>query len=284
VQVSYSGDDSFEWFGGTVNCKYLIAYKGWDDDFDTDNGYSGKLQFLLSIRDPKIADQSSSNSFESDNNSTGAPIEPFTRCTFSNVTVVGPRSQDAGFSNTTGYITGYGWGSSSESAFPIKPGYFQAAIQIRRESRLACFNSVFTGFPVGLMLIDAGSQANATIQDVYFADMGQLGSEKNQGVAGFDPANWTGDISANYFRKAELNNSEGYAIADLLYFKDGIWVPTATSPLKTVRNLFTDPLLSDNFFDKTANYIGAFKSDSDADHWTKNWANFDPQNTDYDKK
>lgn len=32
VQVSYSNDDSFEWFGGTVNCKYLVAYKGWDDD------------------------------------------------------------------------------------------------------------------------------------------------------------------------------------------------------------------------------------------------------------
>lgn len=26
VQVSYSNDDSYEWFGGTVNCKYLVAY------------------------------------------------------------------------------------------------------------------------------------------------------------------------------------------------------------------------------------------------------------------
>ena len=36
VMVSFNGDDSFEWFGGTVNCKHLIAYKGVDDDFDTD--------------------------------------------------------------------------------------------------------------------------------------------------------------------------------------------------------------------------------------------------------
>jgi hypothetical protein len=35
IQVSYSGDDSYEWFGGNVNCKYLIAHRGWDDDFDT---------------------------------------------------------------------------------------------------------------------------------------------------------------------------------------------------------------------------------------------------------
>ncbi|MDY2778590.1 MAG: hypothetical protein SOU82_01870, partial [Alloprevotella sp.] len=39
IQVSYSNDDSFEWFGGNVNAKYLVAYKGWDDDFDTDNGF-----------------------------------------------------------------------------------------------------------------------------------------------------------------------------------------------------------------------------------------------------
>ncbi|MGB4414420.1 MAG: hypothetical protein WBI53_05990, partial [Paludibacter sp.] len=39
IQVSYSGDDSFEWFGGTVNAKHLIALRGWDDDFDTDFGY-----------------------------------------------------------------------------------------------------------------------------------------------------------------------------------------------------------------------------------------------------
>jgi hypothetical protein len=61
VQVSYSNDDSFEWFGGAVNCKYLVAYYGWDDEFDTDNGFSGKLQFLLGVRNPRIADTSLSN-------------------------------------------------------------------------------------------------------------------------------------------------------------------------------------------------------------------------------
>ena len=44
LQVSYSNDDSFEWFGGAANGKYLVAYKGWDDDFDTDNGFSGTVQ------------------------------------------------------------------------------------------------------------------------------------------------------------------------------------------------------------------------------------------------
>ena len=41
VQVTYAKDDAFEWFGGTVNCKHLIAYKTQDDDFDSDNGSCG---------------------------------------------------------------------------------------------------------------------------------------------------------------------------------------------------------------------------------------------------
>ena len=48
IQVAYAKDDAYEWFGGTVNCKYLIAYKTQDDDFDTDNGISGKVQFGIS--------------------------------------------------------------------------------------------------------------------------------------------------------------------------------------------------------------------------------------------
>lgn len=86
IQVSYSNDDSYEWFGGTVNCKYLIAYKGWDDDFDTDNGFSGKVQFGFSLRDSRIADKSQSNGFESDNNAGGSAAEPLTKATFSNTT------------------------------------------------------------------------------------------------------------------------------------------------------------------------------------------------------
>ena len=78
VQVSYSGDDSYEWFGGTVNCKHLIAYRGWDDDFDTDFGFQGKLQYLVGIRDPEIADASESNGFESDNDGSGSVNTPRT--------------------------------------------------------------------------------------------------------------------------------------------------------------------------------------------------------------
>ena len=91
IQVSYSNDDSYEWFGGAVNAKYLIAYKGWDDDFDTDNGYCGTVQFGLVVRDSKLADASQSNGFESDNNGSGSAVEPYTTAQFSNITFIGPK-------------------------------------------------------------------------------------------------------------------------------------------------------------------------------------------------
>ena len=90
IQVSYSGDDSYEWFGGTVNAKHLIALRGWDDEFDTDNGFSGNVQYCFALRDPQVADQSGSNGFESDNDASGTTATPQTSAVFSNVTLCGP--------------------------------------------------------------------------------------------------------------------------------------------------------------------------------------------------
>jgi hypothetical protein len=91
VQVSYSGDDSFEWFGGTVNAKHLVSIANTDDVFDFDNGYSGKLQYLVGQRDPALADQAGqSNGIESDNSEKAFSTDPRTRPVISNLTLIGP--------------------------------------------------------------------------------------------------------------------------------------------------------------------------------------------------
>jgi hypothetical protein len=130
VQVSYANDDSFEWFGGTVNCKHLISYRTLDDDFDTDNGFSGKVQFGISLRDSSVADISKSEAFESDNNSIGGTSTPQTTAVFSNMTVMGPK---ATLSNTGNSL--FVWGA-----------------QIRRNSSLSLFNSIIMGYPTGLYI------------------------------------------------------------------------------------------------------------------------------------
>src|SRR5262249_53875604 len=65
VQVRHTADDCFEFFGGTVNARYLICQHPGDDGFDWDLGYQGKLQFLLLKEDP--VQDNDSNGFEGDN-------------------------------------------------------------------------------------------------------------------------------------------------------------------------------------------------------------------------
>ncbi len=66
IMVSYSADDSFECFGGSVNMENLISYKAKDDDYDFTLGYQGKLNTILAIRHPYISDVSGSYAIEAD--------------------------------------------------------------------------------------------------------------------------------------------------------------------------------------------------------------------------
>ena len=144
VEVTYAKDDAFEWFGGTVNCKYLIAYKTQDDDFDTDNGYSGKVQFGLVIRDSVIADISTSEAFESDNNATGTTASPKTSAIFSNITAIGPRATLTNVGSTN----------------------FRGGTHIRRNTAISIFNSIIIGWPRGVE-VDAtlGNSTALNIED-----------------------------------------------------------------------------------------------------------------------
>jgi hypothetical protein len=94
IQVSYGNDDAYEFFGGTVNAKNIIALATADDDFDFDFGYSGSIQFAVALRDPNFVDPGDAgNGVECDNDGTGTNAQPITKPTLSNVTWVGPNNQ-----------------------------------------------------------------------------------------------------------------------------------------------------------------------------------------------
>jgi len=176
VQVTYAKDDAFEWFGGTVNCSHLITYKTQDDDFDTDNGYSGTVQFGIALRDSTIADISRSEAFESDNDASGSINTPQTKPVFTNMTVIGPRATLANSGNSL-YLT---------------------AAQLRRNTGTSIFNSIFLGWPQGL-LIDSrnGRTMELNIMDstVRF---------KNNTIAGCGPVSGT-DITSYAFIASTAN-------------------------------------------------------------------------------
>ncbi|MCL2246967.1 MAG: hypothetical protein FWC10_07640 [Lentimicrobiaceae bacterium] len=257
IQVSYSGDDSYEWFGGNVDCKYLVAFRGWDDEFDTDNGFSGKLQFLVSIRDKNVADKSLSNGFESDNDSQGSNNSPYTSPVFSNVSIFGPID-----------LTHQPTGGN---------GDFQAAMHLRRNTKLKVYNSVFAGFPFGLFIENGGrgsAQGNAqngelVVKNCILAGMGQNFKEDKAEFA-LSPS-----FNAEYFNRAGGNNKTFTSVNDLkinsLSLNSINLLPQSGSPLLSGAD-FTG--LS-GF--EVVNFIGAFGTTD----WTSGWCNFDPQNTDY---
>lgn len=100
VQVTYGNDDGFEFFGGTVNAKNLVSYATADDDFDFDFGYTGKIQFGVSLRNPDFVDSGDAgNGIEADNDGSGSNATPTTRPVLSNFTLVGPGTTTLGNHN-----------------------------------------------------------------------------------------------------------------------------------------------------------------------------------------
>ncbi len=144
VLVSDSRDDGFQFVGGTVNGKYLIAYNNGDDNFDFDRGYTGKLQFLISYRMAKSPYAIRANGMESLNDKDASGAMPFTRPVISNLTVIGPEGIDTDLTDQS------------------------QGIYIRRNTRFLIRNSIIGGYSNGglmmcsktkpILLADAGSE------------------------------------------------------------------------------------------------------------------------------
>jgi hypothetical protein len=270
VQVTYAKDDAFEWFGGTVNCKHLIAYKTQDDDFDSDNGYSGKVQFGIVLRDSTIADISRSEAFESDNDASGSINSPQTKAVFSNLTLIGPRATLANNGNSL----------------------YLAAAHIRRNTGVSIYNSVILGWPAGI-LIDArnGRAVESNILDSTIRF-------KNNTIAGCGNVNGTDVVSYSFIAstanaskwntdsvKAKFSNtafsntvlanvSDAKLIAPFSYSAPD-FLPFGGSngyqPILTGAS-FTDPALTSGF--NVVKFRGACDAAGVDAFWWKGWTRF----------
>ncbi|QQS35315.1 MAG: T9SS type A sorting domain-containing protein [Ignavibacteriales bacterium] len=252
IMVSYSGDDSYEFFGGTVNAKWLIAYKALDDDFDTDFGYSGKIQFAVVYRDPILADVSNSEAFESDNDGSGTTASPRTSPVFSNFTVIGPKRVSTDVSGTN------------------YNALFFHGIHHRRSSRHSLFNSVVTGFDEGGLFLDGatvqGDTANFAYRNNTFSGMATLITPTTYNAWFTSYGNTLLTEPNSVLLKAPFNQTSP------------VLVPQAGSPLLGSA-AFTGSLISDPFF-TAVTYRGAF-SGNGADRWDIGWSNYDPNGTNY---
>ena len=265
VQIVYAKDDAFEWFGGTVNAKYLVTWKTQDDDFDADNGYSGRVQFGLILRDSSIADISASEAFETDNNASGTTATPKTSAVFSNVTAIGPRATLNNIGNSY---------------------YSAGAAQIRRNSALSIFNSVFLGWPDGLF-IDArtGTPVDLNINDsslrVRYTTIAGSARPVRYAASPSAPTGMTETalntwFTNSFFGNTILTNTADAKLIQPFNYQNPDPTPFAGSngyaPIVSGGN-FTDPKLQNAFF-TAVTFRGAVAPAGAESTWWKGWTRF----------
>ena len=85
IQVHEGSDDGFEWFGGTVNTKYLVATANEDDQFDWTEGWNGTNENWYG----KEAASKGNRGIEADNNSNNHLANPISNPTIKNLTLIG---------------------------------------------------------------------------------------------------------------------------------------------------------------------------------------------------
>jgi hypothetical protein len=256
VQVSYANDDSFEFFGGTVNCKHLISFRTLDDDFDTDNGFAGRVQFGIALRDSAVADISKSEAFESDNDANGSSITPQTAAVFSNMTILGPK---AALNNSGNSL-------------------FLGGAQIRRNSQLSIYNSLIMGWPTGL-LIDASKgiptdnniPASLFVQNTIIAGCGsnvKYAASTTTPTGATDASMLAWYNTTGFGNSILTNNSEVALTAPFNYTAPDFNPSSASSPAASGAN-FTQAKVASGF--TVVSYKGACGV---GDTWWKTWTKF----------
>jgi hypothetical protein len=87
VESFASDDDGFEWFGGTVDAKYLVSAFNTDDAYDWDEGFRGRGQFWFSIQNQSAS--GFGRGMELDGAIGDENTTPFTIPVVSNITILG---------------------------------------------------------------------------------------------------------------------------------------------------------------------------------------------------
>ncbi len=251
IQVSFGNDDAYEFFGGTVNAKNLVAFATADDDFDFDFGYTGKIQFGVSCRKPDFVDAGDAgNGIECDNDAASSLATPRTKPQLSNFTIIGPN-------NATGTALNHNYSN-----------------RWRRSTNFILRNSILMGHPdAGFSLRDAVTCAD------YLANLSEF--KNNLVHANSNPyfSETTASITAAQIQtKAESEGCITYAdpatilLTSPFYSTAPNFLPAVGSPALSGVS-FTGM----NAFFTATTYRGAFGTTN----WTTGWTNWDPQNAAY---
>lgn len=192
IQAHNGGDDTVEFFGGSVNAKHLVLTGADDDSFDWTFGWNGKVQHVVIAQNPLQA--AGDAGYEADNNELGFDILPRSAPTISNVTLVGATTAGAG-------------------------------LRLRRGTAGKLYNHVVSGaFNRGLRIDDAATYAQAdagalSLQSFYISTATPFHSIQAQAVFTKDANSRTGASTLTAYTaggKAYINgvNENGVTAVD----------------------------------------------------------------------
>jgi len=246
VESFASADDGFEFFGGTVNTRYLVSAFNSDDAYDYDEGFRGKGQFWFAIQAPDEAGRIA----EMDGATGNEYFTPYAIPELSNVTYLGA-----------------GLGATPE-------GDGEEALIFRDNAGGKYYNSIFTDYDdastgLGITVEDIDNTGSKTEDSKKRLEAGDLVLQNNLWY-GFGAGNTLTEFAPQDFVQAHLGNvSNENRIADPQL--RGISReqnqqldprPSAGSPALT-----GSKQLDDDFFVPT-NYVGAFGGNNWLTGWT----------------
>jgi hypothetical protein len=252
VQVSFANDDAYEFFGGTVNCKNLIAFVTADDDFDFDFGYNGKIQYGIAMRKPEFVDGGDAgNGIECDNDGTGTTATPFTRPQLSNFTFVGPN-------NATGTAANHNFGN-----------------RWRRSTQFLLRNSIM----IGWQKAGFSMESDNTIKDYYTNGLSEFKNNLVHAIAlPYKSGNAVLATDALIKAKAESEGCITYTSGDDVMLTAPYYSITPNFLPKT-----GSPALAGASFTGMNSFFtsGTFRGAMGATNWATTWTEWDPQNKAY---
>ncbi len=253
IEVFANLDDGYEWFGGTVLCKYLVAAYGGDDGMDYDEGWRGAVQYAFVVADTGSEGSERGGEHDGGGQRSGVDddVAPFATPNFANATYIGGGADQA------------------------KSGQ---AVELRDNAGVAYFNSLFVNWSAqGIRVEDvADSLTSDSRERLSVGDLVVSHSSFFGNTGGTNSQTWVAD---SVFGIAALNNdSTDPGITGIDFAPTGGLDPRPTTATASTGDPTTfDPPANPGlnavwagFFDAAA-YRGAF--DPAGDLWTDHWTN-----------
>jgi hypothetical protein len=269
LDIISSADDNIEFFGGTVNIRYVAGLYGNDDMFDYDLGWTGKCQFLFGMKTDMNASVDSDNGFEADSDDNKSNNNPKAIPVIYNATIIGNAKSTK---------------TSDNSAL--------SGIAAKELTGGEIYNSVFANFFIGFNMVKSvgtrtggyeayhnWSNANGNGTNILKVKCNTFVGCTNPIAVGMSAANLvqadndqfaadgnvvvTGNTLPGFDYTFTIDNNA--TVGANTYSKQPDFIP---NPSLSVAGCPTAPV--DGFY-RVANYRGAFSSNAN-ENWLSNWS------------